>query len=420
MPLRRDVVEGLINQGITVLRYGGSMVNSPEYRWKNMIGPRDRRPPYKAWHPYTTDGWGILDFLDLCEAAGFLGVPDFNIDESPQDMRDFVEYVNGSEQSEWGRRRVQNGHPNPYRLRYLELGNEERVDEKYAAKFEALAKAIWKKDPDITLVVGDFVYSAPITDPMKFSGAASGITSMVGHQKILELAAAHDREVDFDVHVGTEGPGPSTELNALPSYIDALEKIAGGAKHHVVVFELNSGNHAQKRALANAWAIGTAIRDGRIPIMTSANCLQPDKQNDNGWDQGLLFLNPSQVWLQPPGYVTQMISRNYQPRMLETKVSGAGNNLEVTATRSDDGKKLVIQVVNLAAQAQPCSIVLDGFQPVQRSASVEELAGTLEMNNTAEHPRQIEPASTGWQFEVKDRAISRSFAPHSFTVIRFD
>ena len=87
LPVRRDVAEGLVAQGITVLRYGGSMVNHPDYRWKKMIGPRDRRPPYNGtWYPYSTNGWGILDFLDLCEAAGFLGIPAFHLDETPQDM----------------------------------------------------------------------------------------------------------------------------------------------------------------------------------------------------------------------------------------------------------------------------------------------------------------------------------------------
>ena len=92
LPDRKDVAEGLIGQGITVLRYGGSMVNSGEYRWKHMIGPRDRRPPYHGtWYPYSTDGWGILDFLNFCEAAGFLAVPAVNFDETPQDLADFVQ-----------------------------------------------------------------------------------------------------------------------------------------------------------------------------------------------------------------------------------------------------------------------------------------------------------------------------------------
>ena len=122
LPVRRDVAEGLVDQGITVLRYGGSMVNHAEYRWKKMIGPRDRRPPYRGtWYPYSTNGWGILDFLDFCAAAGFWRFPTFNVNETPQDMADFIEYVNGPASSEWGRRRAVDGHPEPYNLRISNL-----------------------------------------------------------------------------------------------------------------------------------------------------------------------------------------------------------------------------------------------------------------------------------------------------------
>ena len=308
LPVRRDVAEALIDEGITVLRYGGSMVNNPEYRWKKMIGPRDRRPPYHGiWYPYSSNGWGILDFLDLCEAMGIPGIPAFNFDESPAGMADFVEYVNGPADSPWGKKRAADGHPQPYALRHIELGNEERVDEDFYRKFAALAEAIWAKDPQITLVVGDFIYGRRISDPFNFSGAVSKITSLAGQQKILQLAKQHGREVWFDLHVGTEGPRPDSTLAGMFSFADMLDRIADGARHKVAVFEFNANIHSQRRALANALAIQAIERDGRIPIAASANCLQPDGQNDNGWNQGLLFLSPSQVWLQPPGYVTRMI-----------------------------------------------------------------------------------------------------------------
>jgi hypothetical protein len=67
LPVRGDVAQALIDQGITILRYGGSMVNNPGYKWKNMIGPRAERPPYRGhWYPYSTNGWGILDFMNFC------------------------------------------------------------------------------------------------------------------------------------------------------------------------------------------------------------------------------------------------------------------------------------------------------------------------------------------------------------------
>jgi len=63
-------------------------------------GPRTRRPPYAGtWYPHASNGWGIPDFMAFCEAAGFEYVPAFNIDESPRDMADFIEYAQGSSDS---------------------------------------------------------------------------------------------------------------------------------------------------------------------------------------------------------------------------------------------------------------------------------------------------------------------------------
>ncbi len=114
LPVRRDVAAGLIDQGITVLRYGGSMVNHGEYRWKKMIGPRDRRPPCSGtWYRYSSNGWGIADFMAFCEAAGFEYVPAFNMGETPQDMADFIEYAKGPADSPWGRNARATGIPRP-------------------------------------------------------------------------------------------------------------------------------------------------------------------------------------------------------------------------------------------------------------------------------------------------------------------
>ncbi|HJT33451.1 MAG TPA: family 16 glycoside hydrolase [Pirellulales bacterium] len=421
LPDRKDVVEGLQAQGLTMLRYGGSMINHPEYRWKKMIGPRDRRPPTAGtWYPYSTNGWGILDFLDLCEAAGFLGIPALNMGESPGDLADFVEYVNGPADSAWGRRRADDGHPRPYDLRYIELGNEERVDAAYYEKFKPLAEAIWAKDRNIVIIVGDFVYDHPINDPLNFTGAASRITGLAGHQQILRLAREHDREVWFDVHIGTDGPLPSRSLSALPSYVEALEKIAGGARHKVVVFEFNAGNHEFRRALGNAEAINLIERlGGRVAMAASANCLQVDGQNDNDWNQGLLFMNPCRVWPQPPYFVTQMVARHYQPVVVEARAEGAGGQLDVSAKRSADGKTLVLQVVNLGEHDAPTRLRFEGFSPSKPIATVEELAAPLDAVNTAAQPDHVKPRKREWRHELAGQEAGYTFPARSFTVLRF-
>lgn len=421
LPVRRDVVEGLVEQRLTVLRYGGSMINHPEYRWKKMIGPRDRRPPHQGtWYRYSTNGWGIFDFLDLCDAAGFLAIPAVNMGESPQDMADFMEYVNGPADSPWGSRRAADGRAQPYDLRYLELGNEERIDSAYVERFRALAEAIWAKDPKVVLVVGDFVYDHVIADADRVTGAASGVTNLAAHREILQFAKQAGREVAFDVHVATDGPQVSGSLRALPSYVAALDRLADGAKHSVMVFEFNSGNHAFRRALGNAGAINAIERlAGRVTIAASANCLQVDGQNDNGWDQGLLFMNPCRIWPQPPYYVTQMVARNYLPLAIAATAENAGS-LDVSAKRSEDGKSLVLQVVNTNAQPVEVRLDLASFAPAKPMAHVEELTSVLNAVNTAARPGNVCPATKEWPHGAAAGAPRYAFPAMSFTILRFE
>jgi hypothetical protein len=425
LPVRRDVAEALVAQGLTVLRYGGSMVNAPEYRWKKMIGPRDRRPPYKGfWYPYATNGWGILDFLDFCEAAGFLAVPAFNLDEAPQDLADFVEYVNGPADSPWGRRRAAAGHPAPYRLRHLELGNEEAVDEDYWRHFQAVAEAVWARDRDLTLVVGDFAYNDHIKDPFNFRGAPR-IKSLAAHQKILELAQVRRRPVWFDVHVWNDNPRDPEMLKGgiigLRDFGVALKKLCPGADFKVCVFEENAGNHTLRRGLAHAHAINKLERSGDlVPILCAANCLQPDGQNDNGWDQGLLFLNPSQVWGQPSYYITQMVARHYLPRCVRADVESPGKSLDVTAKSSADGKVLQLQVVNVDGKPVRARVDLGGFAPTRPAMRVTELAGRLADENTAAEPRRVVSRQRDVPHGLRDGRLEYTFPAYSFTILRLE
>ena len=297
------------------------------------------------------------------------------------------------------------------------------MNEDYWRKFQPIAEAVWAKDPEIILVVGDFAYGKVITDPFHFEGGVSTKT-LAAHQKILELARTHGREVWFDIHVNTDhlaaAPRP---LRPERSYIEQFGKLAPGANYKVVIFEFNSGNHAQKRALSNALAINEVERVGALlPFASAANCLQPDGQNDNGWDQGLLFLNPSRVWLQPPGYVTGMVRRADQPLLVKCEIIGDGDKLSANARRSEDGKSLVLQVVNWDAKPRPTRLLPNPRGspppcPSRRSWKnwpVRPTPLTRPIRPIASSPHQSE-----WRHAMKDGAATYSFPPHSFTVIRF-
>ena len=310
------------------------------------------------------EGYVWVRAHNFCEAAGVLGIPTLHYQESPEDLADFVEYVNGPTDSEWGARRAADGHPEPYRLRHLQLGNEEAVDSRYFEAFKPAAEAIWAGDADIILVVGDFAYNRVIEDPYDFEGAPR-IRSLEAHRRILDLARAHGREVWFDVHLWVETPPQPTELPALRSLHDWLGRLSPGARYKLVCFEFNADRHDLNRALANAHAINELQRVGeQVGIAASANCLQPDGQKDNGWDQGLLFFNPETVWAQPPYDVTRMASEHHQPVVCPGEVPDRFDPLvDVAATRSEDAKAHVIQAVNMSDRPEEVGFAFDRFNP---------------------------------------------------------
>ncbi len=187
------------------------------------------------------------------------------------------------------------------------------------------------------------------------------------------------------------------------------------------MFEENAGNHAVRRALGHAHAINELERTGpMVPIVCAAYCLQPYRQNDNGWDQGMLFLTPSRVWGQPPYYVTQMVSRNWLPNCVKAEVQCPGDSLDVTAKTSGDGKSLSLQVVNLAGRPVATRIALDGFVAASPSATSIELAGQLDDVNTPENPERIKPRRSTWRHGLSGGSTDYTFPPHSFTILRFE
>jgi hypothetical protein len=235
------------------------------------------------------------------------------------------------------------------------------------------------------------------------------------------MIVQHNREVWFDVPVGTDQPDDPDGLGGIPSLIEALRRIGPQARYKVAVFELNAGNHALGRALSNAHALKELERLGdSVPVVCSANCLQPEGQNENGGDQGLLFLNPSQVWAQPPYYVTQMVSAHYAPLRLEATVRCPDHTLDVTARRREDGRTVVLSVVNVAAHPRQTRIRFPASLPPVATAQVTTLTGDLKEINTPDQPRRIAPTQTIPSLSPDDAGtgIVYTFPAHSFTILR--
>ncbi len=408
LPIRADIAEKMRAQGLTFLRYGGTMVNAPAYRWKNMVGDPDKRSPYRGhWYSHSTNGFGIEEFVQFCRAAKIEPAFAVNIEETPQDMANMVEYLNGSPHTPQGKLRAQNGHIAPYNVRWIEIGNEEMLSgdnaaeyDHYVERFNLLADAIHAKDANIQLVCAAWWRPDSANVERTFK-------------------ALNGKAVFWDLHVGGDDLRTGTDVDRDLTQMQMLfQKWAPGTTMKCVIFEENGGMHNQQRALGHASNLNEVARHGDfVPVLCPANALQPWQQNDNGWDQGQIFFTPDRVWGMPPFYVQQMAARHYLPLRVQSR--SEGSTLDVIATRSENGKNLVLSVVNTSAQEVASQLDLQNFAPGIKTARVEQLSAPLNAVNLPNAPTRVEPQRSVWK-PNKNGAMNYTFAPHSFTILRFE
>jgi alpha-L-arabinofuranosidase len=159
---------------------GATMEN--RVQWKKTIGPPHTRPGHwSLWGYRSTDGLGFHEFLQLCEDIDAQGMwvvncglsclgrngdywPDARLPELIQDALDGLEYALGSPDSKWGKLRAEAGHPGPFPLKYIEIGNENHGPI-YQARYRQFADAIKKAWPQLTLICNERMEGIEMEDP---------------------------------------------------------------------------------------------------------------------------------------------------------------------------------------------------------------------------------------------------------------
>lgn len=403
LPLRADIAHKMQQEGLNFVRYGGTMVNAPDYKWKNMVGPRNKRPVYEGhWYPYTSNGFGIEEFVAYCEAAGFDAAFAINVEETPQDVADMLQYLTGSTATAWGKKRAEAGHSAPYKLKYIELGNEEVIwgDLKndyrhYAQRFNLLYDVIHKSNPEIKVICAAW-WRPKSLDNME-----------------MVFRAINGRADYWDLHTDADNANAGSKVDRdLQNMKDLFLKWDPNTKLRITIFEENGGLHNMQRALGHATTLNAVRRHGDF-VLTScaANGLQALGQNDNGWDQGQVFFTPSQVWGMPPFYATQMAAKNHEPLRVESNVKG---DLDVTATRNEKGDELVLHVVNTRGNAVATTVNLSGFAG-NSLVKVYSLAGDLKAENTPERPTAI--ATKECTIPRSGNTLDYTFPANSYTIL---
>lgn len=383
-PFRSDITESFKKQGLSFLRYGGTMVNAEEYMSKNMIGPRQEREPYYGhWYRYATNGFAAPEFVEFARLINTEPAIAINIEDNPQDVLAMLKEMET------------NG------LRMLEIGNEENIGttarsayEHYVERFKVLYDAVHAVYPD-----------------MQFINAAWWRFDQLETMEYVfhEL----DGKADFwDYHPWTETPQQAKEIETEMKQLQTLFlQWNPSTQMKVAIFEENGNTHDMARALAHAYMLNNVRRtNGFVPLDSPANALQPYLQNDNGWDQGQIFFSPSSVWNQPPYYAQQMAATHHQPLLVNTTLQRT-SNLDVTATRNEEGTELVIHAVNYGTSAKSLTLNLQNFGEVKSIRSIS-LSGPQNGENTPTQPERYVPVETDVEVGAKVR-----LAAYSYTVL---
>jgi alpha-N-arabinofuranosidase len=254
-----DVIRFLRDSHLPILRWpGGNFVSG--YHWRDGVGPADRRPtkPNYAWGDLETNQFGTDEFMAFCQAVGCEPMICINAgDGTPQEAADWVQYCNGAVTTPMGAMRAANGHPEPYQVRYWEVGNELwgrwqfhwTTAEGNVDRFTLFSQAMLQADPSIRLSA----CGAPV-----FWGKAWNDTLIAGAHSRMQVITDHPL-IGGDVAPDKDPMDVYRDFMAVPEVLGqkwaALEKdmaAAGIKEPRLEVTELQMFAHIARRPDPNS------------------------------------------------------------------------------------------------------------------------------------------------------------------------
>lgn len=361
-PFREDLTEAFRAEGLTFLRYGGTMVNAPDYLTRHMTGSPLEREPYDGyWYLYATNGFAIPEFVRFSRLIGTEPSFAINIEDNPADVLRLLDEIAA------------------YRPRLLEIGNEECIGTRSRAAYEHYVERF--------LTLYDAIH--PLYPDMEFINAAWWRPDEPATMEYV-FHALDGKAAYWDYHPWTETPQQAQAAEAVIRQMQQLFITWNPqTTMRCAVFEENGNTHDMARALAHAVMLNVVRRSaGFVPLDSPANALQPWQQNDNGWDQGQIFFDASRTWMQPPYYAQQMASVHHQPLLVKSDI--AGDSLDITVTRNSANDTLVVHVVNIAATPRRIRLRTAGFGAVTGMKAVS-LSGDAKGRNLPDDPLLYAP-----------------------------
>jgi len=388
---RIDLMEKLAAMHPAFLRFpGGNYLEGDHldehYEWKKTIGPLVDRPTHPTpWTYRSSDGMGLLEFLTWCEdlhmeplLAVFSGyslrqehIPaGKDLEPYVQDALDEIEYVTGDASTRWGAERAKDGHPAPFQLHFMEIGNEEYHDESgtYDARFAQFHKAIKQKHPDLQLV------------------AAAPVTSV--RPDILD-----DNDHALHTHFYRTAQQFFVDTHRYDSYD------RNGTRILVGEWATREGSPTTNLGAAlgdAAWMTGLE-RNSDIVVMASyAPLFVNVSPGGMQWPSDLIGYDALNSYGSPSYYAQVMFSTHLGNQILGSKLDTTNPRLFESVTYDSKTHRLHLKLVNASSMPQAVQIKLNGAAHVSSKATVTTLSGktTQETNSIAEPSRVVPVVSS--------------------------
>jgi len=431
---RVDIMKKLVDLHPAFLRFpGGNYLEGKSvpnrFAWKQTLGDLSQRPGHEGpWQYRSSDGMGLLEFLEWAEDMGAEPVlavyagfslpsdahrggitikPGPNLAPYVQEALDEIEYVTGAVTTTWGARRAADGHPVPFPLHYVEIGNEDFVGDakrSYNARFAQFSDAIKAAHPDLQCIatipvtgrvpdVIDDHYYATSTEMMKLAHKYDNYYRRKPKIFVGEWATREIKRVDTNGVV---------TYNWMPwAYRDAP-----------------TPNLHQ--ALGDAAFMTGLERNSDIIVM---NCYAPlltrVEPGAFQWNPNLIGYNSLTSYPSPSYYAQQMFQLHRGDTVVPASMAEEPDNFFYSATRNGKTGTVYLKVVNLNATPETVTIAISGVKKVASRGSLLVLTSALpEDTNTLEDPAKVVPVTT----KIKDLGTSftRTFAPNSINVLQLE
>ena len=433
--MRSDMIQLLADMKPGFIRFpGGCIVEgydlSQRYQWKKTIGPiEDRQMIINRWnfefaHRPTPDyfqtfGLGFFEYFQLAEDIGAEPLPILNcgmacqfnsaelvplseIGPYVQDALDLVEFANGDTTTHWGKIRAKMGHPAPFHLKMMGIGNE-NWGPQYLERLKIFAKAIKGKFPYIKLV------NSSGTDP-------------VGER--FDYLNTELRKMNADIideHYYRRPEWFLENANRYDHYPRNGSKVFAGeyaAQSDKTVSVKNKNTWLT--ALSEAAFMTGLERNADVVSMASYAPLFAHAEGWQ-WTPDLIWVDNLRSYGTPDYYVQKLYSLNKGTQVVPISLNDQENafkdSIYVSAVKDSKTNELIIKLVNVSGKAHSSRIVLEGVKGLGKQAKLTVLQNDdLNALNSFEQPQNVAPKEK--MVAVSGKGMLLDAAPYSFNVIR--